>query len=96
MKVVVALAALLVIAACIDGIVSRGRDLANDLPDAFPDRITAVSFDTDDNILFIDVVPMDPEVEKRFLCEEIKPKVDASDIRIDASTSYGWELRDCP
>lgn len=95
MKVALALAMLLIVGACSDGIASRGRGLAADLPVAYPDRITAVSFDTDDNILHIDVVPMDPEVEKSFLCDEIKPRVDASDVRIDASTSYGWQLLDC-
>jgi hypothetical protein len=76
---------------------ARGDQLASQLEAAFPDRITGVGYDTDDTVLFIDVVPMDAEVERRFLCEEINAWIKAYAGSVTASTSYGWWLsEDCP
>jgi hypothetical protein len=75
----------------------RGDQLAGQLEAAFPDRITSVDYDTDDTVLFVEVVAMDPQVELRFLCDEINAWITARDGNVTASTSYGWWLsEDCP
>lgn len=81
---------------------ARGDRLATDLQEAFPDKISAISFENapplDPPTLFIDVdPPMEPDDEKAFLCEAIKGQIDAAGGGIDATTSYGWSIgTDCP
>jgi hypothetical protein len=94
-RALISICLLISVAAC--GISrERGDQLATQLEAAFPDRITGVGYDTDDTVLFIDNVAMDPEVEKRFLCDEIGPWVETHGGNVTASTSYGWWLSDCP
>jgi hypothetical protein len=47
--------------------------------------------------LFIDLDPsMNPEGQRRFLCDQIKPRVEAAGGGIDATVSFGWSIGECP
>jgi hypothetical protein len=93
---------LLFIAGCGAGNVQeRGNLLVTELEAAFPDRIAAVTFEynfLDPPQLFVDIGPaMEPEEERRFLCDELRPRIQAVGGDIDATTTYGWYLsEECP
>lgn len=78
------------------------EQLVSELDGAYPDEIVAIDYENalpiDPPTLFIDVSPsMSPGAELRFLCDKVKPRVDAVDARIDATTSYGYySSDDCP
>lgn len=92
MKASAVLSALILVGACGGDVGSRGRQLADELGAAFPDRITGAIFDTDDDIVFVDVAPMSPLAELNFLCDEIRPMLPAG---IEAATDR-WFPEDCP
>jgi hypothetical protein len=96
------LLALLGLGGCSQGAQSRGDRLTVDLKAAYPDQIVAIGFEfappLDPAMLFIDLAPsMNPEAQRRFLCDEIRPRVEAAGGGIDATVSYGWYMsEECP
>jgi hypothetical protein len=62
--------------------------LVKDLDATYPDEIDAIDFENalpmDPPALFIDTRPaMTPEESRAFLCDEVRPRVDAVDWRIE-------------
>jgi hypothetical protein len=79
---------------------AAGDRLVQELPRAYPEQISAVSFENnplmDPATLFIDVAPsMDPDQQLHFLCDEIMPRVSATKAAIGVTVSYGWWDTDC-
>jgi len=95
--VAVLLLALAGLGACSQGAQARGDRLTVDLKAAYPDQIAAVGFEfappLDPPMLFIDLDPsMSPEAQRQFLCDEIKPRVEAAGGGIDATVTHGWYM----
>ena len=100
MRLSLTLLMVLVVSACGDD-QERGDRLVAELQAAFPDQISAVSFEynfLDPPLLFIEIdPPMEPEAERRFLCDQLTPRIRAAGGDIDATTSYGWYMsEECP
>jgi hypothetical protein len=77
-----------------------GDRLAQELPQAYPGQIRAIAFENNPPIdpptLFIDLAPsMDPDQQLRFLCDEVVPRVRATNTAIAVTVSYGWYDDDC-
>jgi hypothetical protein len=80
---------------------AAGQRLAQSLPSELPGRIVAIDFEynppLDPPTLFIDLqADMTPEAQLALLCDEIAPRVRATNSDIDATVSYGWHIEDCP
>jgi len=92
---------MVVVSGCGGDVQERGARLTAELPASFPDQISAVSFEynfLDPPVLYIDIEPpMEPEAERRFLCDEVMPRIEEAGGDIDATTSYGWYMsEECP
>jgi hypothetical protein len=94
----------LLIAGCIpgepEGVDKAGERLVRSLPQLFPDQILAIEFQyhppLDPPMLFIDLSPsMDPDEQRRFLCDKVMPQVKEVNRAIGATVSYGWSNTDC-
>lgn len=94
------LTAVFVFGGCVDTR-EQGERLVIELKEAFPGQISAVAFEydfLDPPQLYVDIrPPMAPEAERRFLCEQLKPRIESAGGDIDAITSYGWYMsEECP
>jgi hypothetical protein len=76
--------------------------LVADIEGAFPNEIAAIDFENapplDPPTIFIDLwQDMNSTDQRRFLCDQVKPLVDAVDPNINVVVSWGWAASDdCP
>lgn len=76
-------------------------NLTRELQETFPSQIASVVYENapplDPPTLFIDIAPgISPQDELDFLCNSVKPRVDAVNVAIEATTTYGYYLgTDC-
>lgn len=91
------------LAACRSGPTNAEMErLKQDLASSFPAQIKSVAYENapplDPPTLFIDMQPnISTDDELAFLCDLVGPKVNAVNVDIEATTTYGYYLRtDCP
>jgi hypothetical protein len=80
---------------------AAGDRLVRDLSAKYPGQINAIEFKyappLDPPTLYIDLdASMDPQAQRRFLCEVLVPDMSVVDRDIAATVSYGWWSDDRP